>query len=229
MQSLKDRQPDGFTPDEEWYKSLIAKAILFRTTQSIVRQRSFSAYQANIIAYTVACLSWKTGGRIDFDLIWVQQSISKELKNLIDTWVVEVDQQLRKTARSRTVSEWAKKVECWEVLRDVDFEFSDPLPAEMRAQSGRSSSGARIDGLSGEELNLIDRCRGINSATWFKVAQWGTKSKQIHRKVAGVVKTVGEYAIGGWEHSPTAKQAKWAMEAYKTAEEAGILSTENAD
>jgi hypothetical protein len=56
-----------------------------------------------------------------------------------------------------------------------------------------------------------------------KVAQWGAKSKTIHWKVAGIAKTVGEYAIGGWERSPSAKQAKWAMEAYKTAEEAGAL------
>jgi hypothetical protein len=39
----------------------------------------------------------------------------------------------------------------------------------------------------------------------------------------GIAKTVGEYAVGGWERSPSAKQAKWALEAYKTAEQAGAI------
>jgi hypothetical protein len=69
MQVLKDEYPDGFEPDAARYKAFIAKATLFRAAQSIVRSKKFAAFQANIIAYTIACLSWATGGRIDFDLI----------------------------------------------------------------------------------------------------------------------------------------------------------------
>jgi hypothetical protein len=175
---------------------------------------------------------WKSGGRIDFERIWSQQSISKELRTMIDTWVVNVDTELRQTAGSRMVSGWAKKAQCWEAVRDMSLELPDPLPTELQVQRTRSSSqGQRPakahDGLSRDDLELIDRCRRIDAATWFKVAQWGTKSKAIHWKVAGIAKTVGEYAIGGWERSPSAKQARWAMEAYKTAEEAGALSSEN--
>jgi hypothetical protein len=112
MQSLKEQYPDGFVPDEEWYRAFIAKAIVFRTTQALVKARKFSAYQANITAYTVALLSWKSGGRIDFDRVWSQQSVSKELRTMLEVWVVDVDKQLRRSAGSRTVSEWAKKAEC---------------------------------------------------------------------------------------------------------------------
>jgi AIPR protein/Abortive infection phage resistance protein N-terminal domain len=34
MQSLKEQYPEGFVPDEEWYRPFIAKAIVFRTTKS---------------------------------------------------------------------------------------------------------------------------------------------------------------------------------------------------
>jgi hypothetical protein len=76
MQSLKEQYPDGFVPDEEWYRAFIAKAIVFRITQALVKARKFSAYQANITAYTSALLSWKSGGRIDFEFIWSQQVTS---------------------------------------------------------------------------------------------------------------------------------------------------------
>jgi hypothetical protein len=228
MQGLKEQHPDGYAPDEEWYRAFVAKAIVFRTTLALVKARKFSAYQANIIAYAVACLSWKSGGRIDFERIWSEQSVSNELRTMIDRWVVEVDEELRRTAGSRMVSEWGKKAECWEAMREVPFELPDPLPIEMQVQRVRGSAqkerpGKANEGLSRDDLELIERCRRIDAATWFKVAQWGAKSKAIHWRVAGIAKTVGEYAISGWERSPSAKQAKWAMEAYKTAEEAGAL------
>jgi hypothetical protein len=36
---------------------------------------------------------------------------------------------------------------------------------------------------------------------------------------------MGEYALGDWERSPSAKQAKWAMEAYRTAQQEGAFTT----
>jgi hypothetical protein len=150
------------------------------------------------------------------------------MRAMIDAWVVEIDKQLRDTAGSRMPSEWAKKAECWEAIRDVTLDLPDPLPVEMQVQTARSPGpGTRLpkrnEGLSREDLELIEKCRRIDATTWFKVAQWGTKSKAIHWKLTGIARTVSEYAIGGWERSPSAKQAKWAMEAYKTAQEAGVL------
>jgi hypothetical protein len=229
MQALKEQYPDGFLPDEEWFRAFVAKAIIFRTVQSIVKTKRFSAYQANITAYTVASLSWKCGGRLDFDHIWSEQEVSKQLRSMIEKWVVETDKQLRQTAKARMPSEWAKKEQCWEGMRELPLAFPDPLPPELQAQSTRSSLNSgkpvtRNDGLSRGDLELIDRCRRIDAVTWFKVAQWGNKSKAVHWKIAGIAKTVGEYDVSGWERSPSVKQAKWAMEAYKAAEEAGVLS-----
>jgi hypothetical protein len=110
----------------------------------------------------------------------------------------------------------------------MGLQLPDPLPPELQVQHTRSSApGMRAtkpnEGLSREDLELIERCRRIDAATWFKVAQWGAKSKAINWKLASIAKTVGEYAIGGWERSPSAKQAKWAMEAFKIAEISGAL------
>jgi hypothetical protein len=230
MQTLKEQYSDGFAPDEAWYTAFVAKAILFRTVQAIVKAKKFPAYQANITAYTVASISWKSGGRIDFDRIWSQQALSPEMQAMISDWVPEIDKELRRGAGSKMPSEWAKKAECWETVRDLALDLPQSLPPEMQvqvagvgAQGGRPA--ARNEGLAREDLELIENCRKIDAATWFRVAQWGKKSKAVHWKIAGIAKTVGEYAIGGWERSPSAKQAKWAMEAYRTAESAGALSS----
>ena len=96
-------------------------------------------HQANIVAYTVACISWKSGGRIDFERVWMAQSISGEMRKMIAKSVVDVDKQLRRTAGSRMVSEWAKKLECWETMRDAELKVPEPLPPEMQVQRSRST------------------------------------------------------------------------------------------
>jgi hypothetical protein len=79
-------------------------------------------------------------------------------------------------------------------------------------------SPSHTAGLTREDLEMIQRCRGVDAQTWFRVAQWGRLSGQISWKLVEIAKTMGEYAIDGWERSPSAKQAKWAMEAYKIAQ-----------
>jgi AIPR protein len=147
MQALKEQHPDGFVPDEGWFRAFVAKAIIFRAAQSIVKANKFPAYQANITAYTVACLSRKCGGKVDFDLIWAWQAASNQLGAMIENWAVKIDMQLRETAKARMPSEWAKREECWEAMRELPLEFLNPLPPELRIQSIRAgaTSGQPID------------------------------------------------------------------------------------
>lgn len=139
MQELKENYPDGFEPDTAWYKAFIAKAILFRAAQSIVRAKKFAAFQANIVAYTIACLSRVTDGRIDFDMIWARQAISPELEGLLESWVQKVDKSLRKTAGTRMVSEWAKKAECRDALCELHSEIPQKPPPELSSQTMHSN------------------------------------------------------------------------------------------
>jgi hypothetical protein len=120
----------------------VAKAIIFRTVQAIVKAKKFPAYQANITAYTVACLAWKSGGSIDFERVWTQQAVSPELRVMIEDWIVEIDRWLRDTAKARMPSEWAKKSECWDAIRDTPLRWPEPLPPELNSHYGKSAPQA---------------------------------------------------------------------------------------
>ncbi|MBR8085328.1 AIPR family protein [Burkholderia vietnamiensis] len=120
--------PDGETatlPDVPWYKAMIAKAIVFKATQKIVRPM-FQAFQANIAAYVVAVLADRLGDRIELDRIWSRQALSPELCAQIARWAKEVSDVLHQTAGGRMVSEWAKKPEC----RDSVLGASFTMPAD---------------------------------------------------------------------------------------------------
>ena len=102
-------------PDVGTYKQMIAKAIVFKTVQKLVRPM-FPAFQANIAAYTVSVLSERIGERLDLDRIWQQQALSAKLQEQIQVWAREVNDTLNASAAGRMISEWAKKAECWEVV-----------------------------------------------------------------------------------------------------------------
>jgi hypothetical protein len=125
MDKLQSRNGPGDTelPDVPEYKRMIARAILFKTAHSLIRPR-FQAFQANITNYVVSLVAHCLGARLDFDRIWLQQSLSPQLQRQIQTWAIEVNEVLHRTAAGRMISEWAKKPECWEAV--VKAHYSEP-------------------------------------------------------------------------------------------------------
>ena len=97
------------------YKQMITKAIIFKATHKLVRPM-FSAFQANVAAYTVSVLSKNIGGRLDLDRIWQEQAISERLREQVQVWAREVNDTLNASANGRMISEWAKKAECWDAV-----------------------------------------------------------------------------------------------------------------
>lgn len=111
-------------PDVPAYKQMIAKAILFKRAQALVRPM-FPAFQANIAAYVVSLVANRLGQTLDFEKVWLRQDISPELKLQIQTWASEVNKVLHDSAGGRMISEWAKKPECWEVVHTAVY--TDPV------------------------------------------------------------------------------------------------------
>jgi hypothetical protein len=156
MQALKDEHAGGFIPDEKWYKHFIAKAILFRSTQDLVKKQKFPAYRAVITAYTVAGMAEKFGDAFDLDLVWQNQSISDGLSVLIQSCAVAIDKELRRSAGGRMPSEWAKKVECWDSLKEIKLADPEPLPPELRI-SVRSDPTIETERFDSDESLSTDR------------------------------------------------------------------------
>ena len=99
---------------------MIAKAIIFKKTRALVRPM-FPAFQANVAAYLVALLANRLGERLDLERVWLDQDISSALKQQIQKWAVEVNAALHESSGGKMISEWAKKAECWEIIRGKTY------------------------------------------------------------------------------------------------------------
>lgn len=117
-------------PDRTFFKHLVAKAIIFRTAQKVLRGK-FPAFQANIVTYVVSLLASRLGSRINLESIWLAQELSTPMKTLIQTWATLVNDGLQQSAAGRMVSEWAKKPECWTFINAASYPTEDVLP-ELR-------------------------------------------------------------------------------------------------
>lgn len=223
MLRLRDEPPPLL--DTAWFSRLVAIGILYRAVERTVRAMKFPAYGAQIIAYLVAGLSYRTGGRVDFVRIWTRQVVSPELEDLVRAWAPLIDHAMRESAGKRNPSEWYKKEDCWTGLRDHLPRFAEPLPPELSYIEAGPASDTQgpSPGVSLVDYDRIAQCMTVSGATWLEVAELGQRAKLFHWKVAGICRTLAAYAAGGWERKPSAKQAKPALEALQSVVRAGIL------
>lgn len=224
MQQRKDLGASVPT-DAVWFRRLIAIAILYRSAERIVRALKLPAYGANIVAYTVAALAERTGGRIDFERIWKEQAISPELSRLFAEWAPQIDAALRRSAGDRNPTEWFKKEDCWKVIRAQLPLLLDPLPPELRAAGVVERATTSIPATSAADLDLIDRCMRVSAAEWLNAAEVGPRQGLIHPRVAGICMTLAGYAAGGWSRRPSIKQARHGLAAYDKVVAEGVSAT----
>jgi hypothetical protein len=226
MQRLKDSPITE--PDQDWFKRLVAIAVLYRAAEKKIKSMKFPAYGSQITAYVVAGISHRSCGRVDFDRLWSKQAVSSELEQLMADWAPKLDAVLRESAGQRNPSEWYKKAECWKHIQDKLPELSDPLPPELSystASGSTETSGPMIPKGTHTvaDYDRISRCMEIPAAVWLEVAELGQQTNTIHWTVAGICRTIAGYAAGGWKRKPTAKQAKPALEAVIAVERAGLI------
>jgi hypothetical protein len=129
MQRLKDEPLP--TLDTDWYKRLIAIAVLYRSVEKNIRLAKFPAYGAQIIAYLVSGLSFRNGGYINSQQLWSAQATSSEMNALIKEWAPQINSALRESAGQLNPSEWFKKEQCWEAIKTVLPIVKGGLPPEL--------------------------------------------------------------------------------------------------
>ena len=125
------------------FKRMIAKAIVYKAAQKTTRGM-FPAFQANVVAYTVAIVSHRFGSRLDLERVWRQQDVSTRLREQVIEWAQRVHEVLHRTANGRMVSEWGKKAECWQAVSSAAYtEAATDIPELMvaRGQAARFAGG----------------------------------------------------------------------------------------
>ena len=221
---------DGWEPDADLFHRYVAKGILFREAQRIVRaDQTITAYQINVVTYTLALLAEKTARRIDLDEIWRMQKVSPVISKTLASWAPEVHKRLPElaTSQGKHIGESFKQEVCWEYIRIIDLKVPRELEAELVAiASGENGyQPTRKDGrpLTVHDQNNIARCMELTEKDWLAIAEWGKKTGILKEWQRGLVRSLAGYAAEHWSKIPTDKQAKHGARMIEAARTANIL------
>ncbi|WP_020141796.1 AIPR family protein [Terracoccus sp. 273MFTsu3.1] len=138
--SVADRWASNDTQfNEAYFKELVAKAILFQAIRARVAKSEWyqSGYLANIVAYTMAKLAHAIatqarGARLDFLAIWNRQDPSAALlEACLDIAHLCFRVLTAEQRPIQNVTEWAKREQCWELVKKVQYELPSSLAGEL--------------------------------------------------------------------------------------------------
>jgi hypothetical protein len=211
------------TADVKYVQRLLAKGILFKETEDIVRGERFGGYGANIVTYTIAKLCNATAQRLDLDRIWREQKLSDPLTEAltqISHLVYKVI--IHPPAGMTHVGEWTKREACWSKVQELDWSVPAALEAELldlgRARIAEKASGAA--GLTAEEESTIKRAAAVPQDTWFALSHWARETGNLQTWQRRIAYSLGRLKSRGTD--PTFKQAVQGLKALDEATSLGF-------
>lgn len=114
-------------PGENFYRKLIANAILFKTTDKLFGRKNVNAIgdtsiKALSVSYTVAYFHYLTHNRIDLWKIYEEQVLDEFLKRHLKKLLVFVYEHIVAEASGSLISEYAKRSSTWEKLKETKYD-----------------------------------------------------------------------------------------------------------
>lgn len=206
--AVRLRERGKVNVDVEYFENLIAKAILFKKTDKIVREQNYGGYKANIVTYTIAWLSHHTSQRIDLAKIWKNQDISPKLQEAIKKVSFEVQKIITNPPNNRNITEWCKRKECWEAVRETKIDILDGLSSDL-IDIGRNSKRKVDRGIQGpnkEDEMLISQIGATSADQWFQISKWAKETNNLQPWQRSLSFSIGK--IIGKSGTVSPKQAR---------------------
>lgn len=202
-----ERRGSSFTPDQQYFENLVAKAILFRSTEKLVGALQLGGYRAQTVTYTLSKLLHSTGQRVDLRGIWKRQELSSALASAIEDLAPTVHSTLLRTAGARNISEWAKKEDCWTLVLNLDWEPPNSLRLELEAGAARTKATSRMsigEELSDEERLGLEVVMSVSGESWKAVSSWAKQTDTLQPWQRSLAFSLGNLIMAG--KTPSRKQ-----------------------
>lgn len=172
--------------NEVFFKRVVCVDILFKAVDDIVKHAAWydGGYKAQVNTYTLSCLFYliqKNYPRYAFNFrdVWNKQRVSDELKMQLESLAEKVFYNLTNPDRLvQNVTEWAKRADCWEKLKEIDFQLSPALvrwlvPKEAVSEQEKD---AKVEQKEISKANAMIQVANYGVENWKKVQKWGIEN-----------------------------------------------------
>jgi len=213
--------------NELYYKSAIAKAIIFKTTESTISNSSWFIrdYRAQAVAYSISYMAQivkEEKKYFDFLYVWNHQKVSPATQKALDIITEKVYEELTNPPVGITnVGQWAKKEGCWLAVQklqiDLPQEFFDELleKQDLDTEKKQAKKIQRIDnGVEAQKLvfDLAEKKK------WCEIKQFGIENSMFSPLEIDLM----DLACAIPNKIPSEKQALIIVNALHNLEEIGL-------
>lgn len=191
--------------NEDYYKKVIARAIIFKRTERIVQTQSWytNGYRANIVIYTLAFIAWhlrQNKKDLNYQKIWKNHEISQVfegvlilLSKAVNDILLDADNPSRTTSN---ISEWAKKDGCWaqmignckDVLESCISEHFKKELLDLEDVKKRVSEQSILE-KKNQEVQLVEKMNSYGKTFWFNFLEYCKSRVDLSVKEEGILKT----------------------------------------
>jgi hypothetical protein len=193
-------------PGENFYKKLIANAILFKTVDTLFGRKNIDAIgdtnlKSFTVAYTLSYFYYLTDNRVDLWKIYAEQRVDSRIKDELQKLIVFVYHQLVKSSNNSLISEYAKKESSWKLLKEGNYKFnieqySDCLITKEQVLE-REIETEEIDNKSENNMMSINKILGFGNKFWDGVSKWSIDIEELK-----------EFSTDIWDIASKIKRAK---------------------
>lgn len=191
--------------NEEYFKNIVALAILFRKTEALISKQAWyqGGYRANIVTYTLAKLhnmisEQALGKQMDLRAIWDKQSVSSFVLDQIAIIAKHVLVLLTDEDRPKdNVTEWAKMQLCWDHIRDFNIPLSKEMfnslqdIREVTDELKKASDTQKEDNSIAAQISVV----GIPGSEWARMRTWAIENNLLIPKQLDLLKVASHIPL----------------------------------
>lgn len=175
--------------DENYFKTGVAKSILFEKTRSAIMKSNWyeTGYLANIVTYTVARFAYELETKfpdmeLDFKKIWANQDISGALSDALASIGFTVREILTdETRQQKNVSQYAKTELCWMKVKEAFMLLPNSVITNELVSKKSSSANPQI------VYDVLERVIAVPPETYQSILQELNKKSLIAQSEIDVV------------------------------------------
>lgn len=234
MDIIWKKNPD--IVNKEFYKKIVVGAIIFKYLEKLVSSSPWyqNAFRANIVTYTISYFFNKIEKQdqnvFDYDFIWREQSVPNDLSLLFDKITYAVFEEISREVQGRTknVTEWCKKEECWiEVKKNIDIDVI-PYTRKYMVSKEDAVEKEKEGQKEQKEINKLDTLVQVVSfgdEFWQSVLDFGVKNKKLFAMEFDLIKLASSIHKTG--KTPSEKQAKIIMKTLSKLKSEGFKGNDD--
>lgn len=214
-------EKDNNVYNEVFYKDLIAKAIMYKSIDTIISQTDWykenRAYKPQLVTYTFAKLVYcvkKMDKVIDYKNIWDKQTIPEAFYYDIEKIAKQVFDTINDPHRAQiNISTYCKQKGCWEELINKPYTLSNDVQNLLISQSDKKIDDIRAKKDQRLQTNISIEVEIYNKgmAYWENLKTKGKEQNILNDHEISLLNFAIKYCQLGTTISPKQAMAIWAI------------------